>query len=142
MRAGVAVGTPQQPVALRGGGWQSVAVLPLGHMPHRWRGQNNYPVAGSGASNCLPVLVEVSDFQEDLLTVLTELETVAAGSVVDDLGATGKEEEDRGFFAFVIEIRQRGLLNAQQAVESGSRQPRESGTKARGRGPKWKGRTA
>ncbi len=111
----------------QGGGRQSVAVLPLGHMPHWWRGQNNYPVAGSGASNCPPVLVKVSDFQEDLLMVLTELETVAEGHVVDDLGATGEEEEDRGFFAkFVVEIRQRGLLNAQQVVESGSCQPRES----------------
>ncbi len=77
------------------------------------------------------------------MTVPTELETVAEGGVIDDLGVTGKEEEDRGFFAnFVVEIRQRGLLNAQQAVESGSCQLRESGTKARGRGPKWKGRTA
>jgi hypothetical protein len=112
-------------------------------MPHRWRRQNNYPVAGSGARNCPPVLVKVSDFQEYLLTVPTELETVAEGGIVDDLGATGKEEKDHGFFAeFVIEIRQRGLLNAQQVVESGSCQPRESRTKARGRGPKWKGRTA
>ncbi len=77
------------------------------------------------------------------MTVPTELETVTEGGIVDDLGATGEEEEDRGFFAkFVVEIRQRGLLNAQQAVKSGSRQPRESGTKAKGRGPKWKGRTA
>ncbi len=75
--------------------------------------------------------------------VPTELETVAKGGVVDDLGATGEEEEDRGFFAkFVIEIRQRGLLTAQQAVKSSSRQPQESRTKARGRVPKWKGRTA
>jgi hypothetical protein len=112
-------------------------------MPHRWHGQNNFPVDGSGASNCPPVLVEVSDFQEDLLMVPTELETVAEGGVVDDLGATGEEEEDRGFFAeFIIQIRQRGLLTAQQVVKSSSPQPRESGTKARGRVPKWKGRTA
>jgi hypothetical protein len=112
-------------------------------MPHRWRGLNNYPLAGSGVSNCPPVLVKVLDFQEDLLTVPTELETVTEGGVVDDLGATGKEEEDRGFIAkFVVEIRQRGPLNAQQVVKSGFCQPRESRMKARGRGPKWKGRTA
>jgi hypothetical protein len=59
------------------------------------------------------------------------------------LGRLARRKKTVDSFAkFVIEIRQRGLLNAQQAVKSGSRQPQESGTKDRGKGPKWKGRTA